>query len=419
MVAACVIFLCILLEGFFSGSEIAIVSSNWIRMRRLASGGDRRAALLERLWANPDRLLATTLVGTNLSIITGSVMATYLIIRHLTAPGAWLSSMAGKEELLVTFLLAPITLTFGEILPKTTFQRRPDTMARRCAYPMVLAWLIFYPLTTVLASISGAVKKVVRARIETSPFVTREELDMIVRMKGLKTGLKSHEERMIRRLLGFRETKVREVMVPLVRVVALDERMTLEQALSTFNRTRHSRYPVFRNQLINVIGMINMIETLHEPDTGRKIGRLMSSPHFVPEGKSVVDLLGDMEGNNIHMAVVVDEYGGTVGIVTKEDILEEIVGELDDEFQIDKKNIRRLGDRLYDVDAHMDLEYISEKLGLFFPEGDYETPAGLMIDRLGRIPLQGEEIRLEGDLILTAETVTSRTVERIVIRTKD
>lgn len=409
-----VIFLCILTEGFFSGSEIAIVSCRWPRIRREAEGGDRRAALLVRLWSNPDRLLATTLVGTNISVIMASVTATYLAVNLISLRGDWYSFMKGREELLVIVCLSPLTLFFGEIVPKSFFQSVANKMAKNVAYPMALAWILLYPVTSILALFSGMIGRLVRSRVDTSPFVTREELDMIVRLRDLKSDLKKHEKRMIRRLFSFRETKVSEAMVPLIKVAAYEENTSMQNALKTFHRMKYTRYPVFRKKIFNVVGILNILCCLEEVNLQKRVKRVMESPYFVPETKGVVDLLREMERENIHMAVAVDEYGGATGIITIEDILEEIVGELEDEHDIIKRGLLRRDASNWEIDAHLDIEYVSEKLGLSVPRGDYETFAGLMIKHLGRIPRKGEVVRA-GNLDLKAIAVKARTVEKIQI----
>ncbi len=409
-----VIFACLVAEGFFSGSEIAIVSSRWPRIRREAEKGDRGAVLLLWLWRNPDRLLATTLVGTNLSVIIGSVIATWLAVNAVRAHAAWGPLLAGREELLVILLLTPVTILLGEVVPKSVFQSRSAKLAKRIAYPMAAAWVLFYPVTSVLTLFSGLIKKAVRARVAASPFVTREELAMIVRLRDLKTDLKKHEQRMIRRLFSFRETKVREVMVPLVKVLAFEEGTSLEQALEAFGRFKHTRFPIYRERMFNVVGVLNILACLHEPNLQKKVGRLLEPPYFVPETKSVVDLLRDMERDKVRMAVAVDEYGGTVGIITLEDVLEEIVGELEDEYEVRKSGLKRLDAHRFEADAHLALEYVAEKTGAILPPGEYETLAGLMIHRLGRIPLRGEEVRLPS-VTLKALEVSRRTVSRVLL----
>jgi putative hemolysin len=410
------IALCVLAEGFFSGSEMAIVSARWARLKLEAERGDHRAALLLWLWRNPDRLLATTLVGTNLAVITASVLTTSLAVRLVRDGTGLLAALTGREEILVTLCLTPLTLLLGEVIPKSVFRTTSDRMARRVVYPMALAWLVLYPLTTVLTFFSGLLKKAVRSRVEASPFVTREELALLVRLRDLKTELKRHERRMIRRLFTFRETLVREIMVPLVRVAAHEEGTTLGEALATFDRLKFTRYPVYRKRMFNIVGVFNVLSALHEPNLGKRVGRLVEPPWFVPESKSVVDLLREMERQRIRMAVVVDEYGGSVGIVTLEDVLEEIVGELEDEYAIKKSGIQRIDAATFEMDAHLSLESVAEKLGVVFPAGDYETLAGLMTSTLGRIPRQGETVKA-GEVTMTALEASPRTVDKVRLAT--
>lgn len=367
----------IALEGFFSGSEIAIVSANRIRLRHWAGKGDKRAQRLLALLETPDQLLATTLVGTNVSVVVASTLATVALIYMFGTHG----------ELFALALMWPLALVFGEIVPKTVFQENADRVALWVVKPLGWAMFCFRPL---IAFVGGVARILVtREEVTRSPFVTKEEIESLLRGSERAVDLEVGERRMIRRIFEFGDAPVKEVMVPLVDLVAVPDDATPETVIEKITESGFSRIPVYQEEIFNIVGLINAFDLLSLPEDVTTIEEIVREVHYVPEAKRKDDLLRELQQKRMQMAVVVDEYGGAVGIVTIEDLLEEIVGEIEDEYDAYRAWYQELPDGSHLVDARMELDHLKEELGLELPRGDYETLGGFLINYLETIPRQG------------------------------
>ncbi|MFQ6672578.1 MAG: hemolysin family protein, partial [Candidatus Tectimicrobiota bacterium] len=338
------------LEGFFSGSEIAIISANRIRLRHRAKNGDARAQRLLDLLEVPDQLLATTLVGTNISVVVATTLATVALI-HL---------FGTRGELYALVLMVPLALLFGEIVPKTLFQENADRVAPLVIRPLSWAMVCFRP---VIAIVSGLTRVLVEGRKEhRSPFVTKEEIESLLRSTERGVDLEVDEQRMIRRIFEFGDTPVKEVMVPLVNLVAVDVGATPETVVAKVIESGFSRIPVYRDEIYDIIGLTNAFDLLTLPEEVTTIEGIIRPVHYVPEAKRKDDLLRELQQKKLQMAVVVDEYGGAAGIATIEDLLEEIVGEIHDEYDASQAWYEELPDGTYLVDARMELDHLQEEL---------------------------------------------------------
>jgi putative hemolysin len=406
--AIAVVACCLLLEGFFSGSEIAIVSADRIRVRQRAAAGDRAATLLEAFYEAPQRILATTLVGTNFSVVTATVVLTLALLAH------------GKPEWLPVAILSPMLLTFGEVIPKTLFQQNADRLAPRL---IVVLWFISRVVTPVwwlVGRVAGAVSRLLGVSAPRA-LVTREELKLL--LKGTATGpqkseITEGERRMIRNIFEFGDTTVADLMVPLSEVFALPDDAPLELAAREALDKRHSRVPAFHERVDRVVGILHVFDLLRAgPKTGT-VGELMRPPIFAPESQLAVDLLRRMQREHQGMAVVVDEYGGTIGVVTIEDILEEIVGEIEDEYdRVEPMPITTEAPGVWRVAARTPLSVVNGTVGLQLAEGeDYESLGGFVLDQLKRIPRVGEQLRV-GTISIEVTRASERAVEEVLIRT--
>jgi putative hemolysin len=401
-----IVLLCLASEAFFSGSEIAIVSSDKIRLKNKSEEGLRSAKLVEKMLEKPEYLLATTLVGTNLSLVINTVVATSTMIYLFGAKG----------ELYSLILMSLLVLNFGEILPKTIFQHYADKLSLRVIYPIRFMSYLFYPVIFILTRITNFIITFTHGEISSkNPFVTKEELEHIVRT-GVKKGsdIKGEEKKMIKKIFSFSDTTVKETMVPLVDIVALRETSLVEDVVNIAEKFGYSRIPIYSEKIYNIIGIINVYDVLLLPKEEKKISNIIRPAYYVPESKRIDDLLKEFQREGLQLAVVVDEYGGTIGIVTLEDLLEEIVGEIHDEYDSEKILYERLADGSCLIDARMEIDAINERLGFNLPKGDYETLGGFVIDYLQRIPKIGRIIKYE-DLSLKIEDASYRRVKSIKI----
>jgi putative hemolysin len=385
ILAVLLVFLPLLvLEGFFSASEISLISANYRRLKHRAEEGRRGARMALWLLERPERMMATCLVGSNLAEISNTILVTALLIQWL---GAW-----GEVGAMV--LLPPLLLLLAEITPKSIGRQYPNRLAQGLAPILwVVTWLI-YPVTLIFATLSRLALWITGAhKISKIPFITREDLSLVVKKSGPEVDLETTERQIINRILHFSLRTVKEVMVPLVRVAAISDTSTVAQALEEFRATRFSRLPVFHRRIDNLVGVLHDFDLLGEEASDQGIKPFVRPVHYVPEIKKIDYLLPEMQRQGIHLAVVVDEYGGTVGIVTIEDLLEEIVGEIEDEFDQVVTPFKKLKENHYLINARIEVEALNEALNLELPPGDYETLAGFIISQMGDLPRAGEQLR--------------------------
>ncbi|MFT6143032.1 MAG: CBS domain containing-hemolysin-like protein [bacterium] len=389
---------CLFIEGFFSGSEIAMFSANRLALQSQAGDGGRLAQVALDLIEREDRLISTCLIGTNLAVITGTTLAMLFVVS------------AGVNE---TWVLAyiPLTVIFGEALPKTVFQFHATVMAPRLAPVLRIAQLVFTPLL----AIAGLWSSLLR-RLSSSEASTFSRQDLVDLLEDEDAAILPEEQAMIRRVFRLGEVDVSDAMTPLVDVDAVPETATVDDAITVALAGGHSRIVVYRDRIDNVAGVVDMFDLLYDPDVEGMVADRMGPVRFVPETQRADALLQDMRQSRDHFAVVVDEYGGSVGIVTIEDLLEEIIGEIQDERDEDEPRVRRLGDRQWRVPARTELDELEEAVSMDIPDGDYETVGGLVLAHMGRIPSKGESIDVEG-MRYKAEEVSDRAI-LIVLATR-
>jgi CBS domain containing-hemolysin-like protein len=375
---------CLLASAFFSSAEIAFLAANRVRLRHLAEQGSRVARAYMEAFQHPERMLSTAMMGVTIAHVVSSAVATAALL-------PWLG---GQASFWATLVLTPTMLVFGEILPKALTQPRATGVALR-TYDLLrgVAWL--------LAPVVGLANLLVRGILGSlghgerrDPFVSRADLRLLVeREPDGKTDVREEEREMIEGIFDLVETSVREVMVPLVDVVAVPEDASVDEAVRTVQDSGHSRLPVYRERIDNVVGVVAALDILARGSSGEAIRTLMRPAHYVPATKRTSDLLPEMQRRRIQLAVVVDEYGASQGIVTVGDVIEEIVGEIPDDRERTSSQLVRLPDGSYLVDGRQWIEELNESLDWDLPKKkEYETVAGLILDALGRIPRPGEQV---------------------------
>lgn len=394
-------------EALFSGAEIAIVSADRTRLRIKAEEGDRGAALALALLEKPEWLMGTILICHNTSFVTNVSLVT------ITAIG-----FAGPRygEALSVALVIPLLVVFGEVIPKGYCQERADDLAPHLARVVWRARQLVYPLVWLLSALIGAVVGLRKRDGENNPFVTRRELESLVEEPS-DGDVRVLERQMIGRIFTFGELDMENVLVPIVDLSAVDEESTVEEVIQKIEDDGHSRIPIYRENMHHIVGVVHArdILGLGADAAGRlreKAG-LIRSAYFVPETKPADRLLDELMSRKDKMAVVVDEYGACTGIVTMEDLVEEIVGDIADEYDVDEvRMFHKLGEGQYLVDARMEVKDAREALALPIPEGDYETLAGYLLERFERIPKGGERVSLEG-WTLTVQEANERRIESV------
>ncbi len=361
-------------EAFFAGAEIALVAADESRLKRLArkSFGARLAL---KLLSDPEWLLTTTLLGLNLSVIGNSVLTTAFLLEVFPHFGG----------VLAICLLPPSMLLFGQMIPKSLAQQQATRLAPKVAPLVYLFSRLAYPAIFVVARLISFFTKSGDSR--RLPAVTREEIRLLVCSEEV---LDPSLRRLISRLMDFSKKTAAQVMIPLLWVKAVEEFATVEAALKLFVQSGFSRLLVFREERFQVVGMLLAMDLLDVEDTSQPVKLFMREVSFVPEFKPAAELLAEMQKAGQTLSVVVNEYGQAVGIVTIEDLVEEVLGEFWDEFDQKLVPYVKLAENHYLVKAWLEIEKANEELGLNLPPGDYETVGGFILKLAGRIPKVGE-----------------------------
>ncbi|MFB3926135.1 MAG: hemolysin family protein [Syntrophales bacterium] len=399
------------LEGLFSGGEIALVASDMNKITQKANTGSKSAALLLRLLKKPEWFFATALTGTDMCIITVSVLAASLSI-----------SIFGpvQGEFFSALVMIPVILVFGEIIPKSLFQQNAESVAMRISWFIWVSSRLFYPIVFVVAGISRWMVALISGSGESvhSTYITKDGLKFLLRERsGIVSDVRVSEKEMVRRIFDFSETTVDKIMVPLSNVTALEKDTTLREASVALKGKWFSRIPVYKEKIFNVIGILHGFDLLRFlPDAAdRPVGDFIRTDVlYVPEMKRANELLIEMQRKGQQMAVIVDEYGGAVGIVTVEDMLEEIVGEIEDEYDKGERAYKKIGRGKFLFDARMSIEHVRELIHVEIPAGAYETLGGFMLDKLGKIPRRGETLRY-GDVLFLIHSADTKSIKEILV----
>ncbi len=373
------------ITGFFSAAEMAFIGANRLRLRHLAEAGNRTAVRYLEAFKQPERLLSTAMMGVTLAHIIASSVATWALI-----------PLAGNmAAVLVTLGLTPILLVFGEVIPKAVAREWSTALILSLFRLFELASKVLSPLTWAAnAIVSAALGLLGRQRTSTRQFVSREELKVLLQMEPAEADVTTSEAEMIDNIFDLGDTAVREVMVPLVDVAALPDSATPDDAVRLIGERGFSRIPVFTDRVINIVGVVTAMDLLRRGGEAADLRSLMRPATYVPEAKRIDDLLREMQKARLQLAVVVDEYGGAVGIVTVEDIVEEVVGEIQDEHDRTPDTVERLPDGSYRVAGRTGIDELNEALDWELPKGDFETVAGLVLATLHRLPLVGEVLHV-------------------------
>ncbi|OGO57475.1 MAG: hypothetical protein A2V85_07570 [Chloroflexi bacterium RBG_16_72_14] len=421
---AFIVFL-VLLNGVFVAAEIALVSIRPSRVEQLVEEGRRGASRVRRLIGDPGRFLAViqlaiTFIGFLASAFAGVSLATALATL-LTGMGVGESYAGALSLLVVTIVLSLFTIVFGELVPKTLALAHPEAFALGLARPVDVLGRVFRPVVAGLTMATRRISRVFGAEVNTSAQITAEELRLIVERGGEQGILEAEEEQMINAVIELGERRLHEVMVPRIAIVALPASTPFEEVIDRIIEEGHSRVPVYETSVDEVIGILYAKDLLpflkaaavEPPD----LRRLLRTPVFVPESMTIDDLLHEFQRRKVHIAIVLDEYGGTAGLVTIEDLLEEIVGEIQDEYDVEEPLVESLGADRARVDGRASVDDLLDVFDLRLTledEDEYDTVGGLVYHRIGGVPVPGDEVRVDG-LRLTVETTDGRRVGKVLV----
>ncbi|NYT05490.1 MAG: HlyC/CorC family transporter [Methanomicrobiales archaeon] len=396
---------CILLSAFFSGSEVAILSINQAKVRTLLERNLAGAGALAALKKNTDHVLITILIGNNVVNVAAAALATSIAIERYGDAGV------GIATGIVTFIM----LVFGEIGPKTYAARMAEKFALIVSRPIFAFGVVLSPLLWVY----DGIKKLLSIKEGVGhPVVTEDEIKQWIDVGEEVGTIQEEEHELLYRVFRFGDTITREIMTPRADVVLIADSSSLETSINVFNETGFSRIPVYEQQIDNIIGVLNVKDVfaaVYAKKKGVTVRDLMYEAYFVPESKKIGELLRELQLRKVHLAVVVDEYGSFAGIVTVEDMLEELVGEILDEFDEEEPQVQAIEEGVFIVDARSWVDRVNEEIGIRLPlDESYETIGGLLIDSLGHFPRRGEVVELpESGIRLVVMKVRGRRIVEV------
>jgi putative hemolysin len=397
---------CVLAQAFFASAEVALGACDRHALRARAAAGGAAAARIEALLAVPRVTLATTLVGANLA----TLIAVIVVAMHLNV---------GDRSPWWSLLVVPPMLVLGHLVPKAIVSAHADRVVDLLSRPLRFASLALRPVVAVVGGYAGLLTSLTKGQRDRA-FVTRDELALLIESEPQsdKPEISADEREMIANVFELSEYKVGELMVPLSEVTALPEDVTVGEAALEIADKQHSRMPIYKSRLDDVVGIVHVFDILQAASgktTAKHVAELAHPPLYVPETMKASDLLVQLQSERQHLAIVVDEYGGAVGIVTIEDLLEIIVGEIDDEHDREPSSIKAERPGVWVVPARTAVGRLNLELGIGLPESDsYETIAGLLIERLRHIPNVGETLAL-GPVQVEVVTATDRAIETVRI----
>jgi len=402
------------LSAFFSGSETALFAVPRFRIEAMRDHRDPRARRVARLLARPNHLLVAILVG-NLAVnvvlteILGYRIAEWCVQRRLSDIAAYVIATGAMTTLL---------LLFGEVTPKIIAVQNAERISLWIAWPVAMFCRAIRPVQYVLEIITRAALAVMRLfRLQADPFVTEEDVITALGIGEEQGVVEREERRMIQSIFEFSDIQVEQIMVPRPDMVIISIEATRRHALETVNRSGFSRMPVYDKSVDDVVGVLygkDLLPFVDRSDLDGPIEPILRPAYFVPPTKHVHELAAELRRRKTHMAIVVDEYGGTAGLITLEDVLEEVIGEIEDESDVPEQMVRRLDDRTFLVDARLELDELEELLGAELPQHEHNTLGGLVMELLGHVPSGGEKTECSG-ATMVVEEVRGRRVRRVRI----
>jgi CBS domain containing-hemolysin-like protein len=404
------LIVCVAAQMFFSASEIAVVSADELKIKAAAQLGERSATLLNWLLERRDRLLAAILTGTNLATVVAAAVLT-----------SFLHSSMPQREFIAPFILSPLSLLIGESLPKLLTLKRPLAFAILAVYPLRALTFVLAPLVTAEVWLSRGMRRLfgIAADSEAS-FISRDDLALLMRRRGRDPGLVADailpaERFMISRIFRFTRSEARKAMVPLVRVEAVPTTLSQGETIEVVRREGFSRLPVYDGKILNIVGVVHVFDLLEAPDLDHPISEIMRPVSYFAESAALDEILLALKRTGENMAVVVDEYGGAAGIITVEDLLEEVVGEIEDEYDVREEIARIIDSRTLAVSARATLADLNERFALHLPEGEgYATIGGLVVEHLGHIPKPGEQLSV-ADVTIRVARADARAVRDVLL----
>ena len=402
-----VLFVLLLLSAFFSSAETSLTTVNKIRIRSLAEDGNKRAKVVLEITEDSGKLLSAILIGNNIVNLSASSLTTAIAI----AVGA------GPAVAIATGLLTAAILIFGEITPKTVATLHAETLSLIYAYPIRFIMWIITPISLVINAVSRVIFLILRIDPNAKPgAMTEDELRTIVDVSHESGVIEEEEREMIYNVFDLGDAKAKDVMVPRVNVTFADVESSYDELIDIFREDKFTRLPVYEETTDNVVGTINMKDLLLYDNTKDfHVRDILREAYFTYEHKNISELLVEMRESSYNIAIVLDEYGETAGLITLEDILEEIVGEIHDEYDVnEEENIfKQINENEFIIEGSMSLDDLDDRLKLYLESEDYDSLGGFIIENLDRVPDIGDELTTEKGIRLVVESMDKNRIEKV------
>jgi CBS domain containing-hemolysin-like protein len=401
-----IIIAAIFFEGFFAGSEIGIISYDKIKIKHKEAKGSRLAKFLLLMTRKPENTFSTSLIGNNIAYTSATILATALIYEYAKS----------YTPFAVAVILTPVMVIFGEIIPKMLFRRHANSLMLKSIPLITVFTVIFFPVNIIFIALSKLLNLIFKSKSK-NVFLTKDELIKVLTISGNIEEFKEYDKKIIKRIFEFGNKTSKDIMIPLINVIALNENDGVNKARQIFWNTNYSRIPVYKDRIDNISSLVFAFDIYNPENADRVVGEIAKPVLFIPETLKISNIMLKMQKSRQQMVVVVDEYGGASGIITFEDILEEIVGEIRDETDEEEAMYKKIGKNTYLINTRLTLDELSELFNVGVinsPEADYETVSGLIMDRLGRIPVPGEKFTIDNINFIVSKS-TSKSIKEVVI----
>ena len=396
-------------SAFFSSAETALMTSNKLRIRNLAENGDKRAEKVLEITANTDKMLSAILIGNNIVNLSASALSTTLTLKVFG------SSLVGVATGVLTFLI----LVFGEITPKNVASKNAENMALKYIGIISLLVIVLTPAIYIVNKVAGIVISLFIKNNDDNNMVTEDELRAMVEVSHEDGVIEKEEKKMIVNVVDFGDTVAGDIMLPRVDMVMVSVESSYEEILKIFREEKYTRIPVYEESPDNVIGILNVKDfLLIEDKENFSVKEHLREPLYTYEYKKTSSLMVDMRKTGANIVIVLDEYGTTVGLITLEDMLEEIVGEIRDEFDAEEdEGITKISETEYLIDGSTNLDDVNDRIGLELSSDEYESIGGIIMEKLGRLPVEGEVITFD-NIILTVKKMDHARIEKVGLKLK-
>ncbi|UCE19566.1 MAG: HlyC/CorC family transporter [Gemmatimonadota bacterium] len=397
-----IIILSFLLTAFFTGSETALISVHKIRLKHWSKIKGNLGKEAAEFLTKPEIMLSTLLVGTNVMEVTFASFTSAYLGPHF-------------QKAVVLFINTSLILVLGEIIPKAFFRDHATVIAQRVLIPLKIWYYIFFPITVSSSFIANSLTRLTHGdHLKKNLLFTKREMLALMAEGESEGSIEKNTRRLVSAIFAFSEAPVREAMTPRTEIVAVEKGSTVSSVMELVSEKGFSRIPVYEENLDNIIGFVNVLDIMGTTDPAYKIDSIIRPIPYVPETKKCDELLLELRGKKGHIAVVIDEYGGTAGLITLEDLLEEVVGDIYDEFDKHEQMYWKISDRSFIIDARMRIDDINKIMKLNLPQGDYETLGGLLLEHLERIPKAGEELTIKNLRCIVARA-NDKKIDRVKI----